>query len=168
MRLDIITEPSKTVEVRWFEINNHTCLGLAVLVGREYKVRLVRGRFGGGISIYPRQVTLTEFEAHTDAAMPLPAALQSFVGSTFTVNGAPGGVLQIQRQAIELLDEIPKGAQKGEIGWREALYRTLEKDETIGIFKALGIELDVDLFESYADLAKTRDAERAARKRTKK
>lgn len=161
MRLDLITEPSETVEVRWLETNNHTCLGTATLGGRDYRIKLVRGRFGGGISIYPFPVTLEEFNAHKkDGSMPLPAVLQPFTGSTFTVNGAPGGVLKSQSQAIELLDEIPEGGTG--VSWREALYRKLEKDETIGIFKALGIALDPDAFEDYAALAKAREEARQA------
>ena len=158
MRLDLITERSQTAEVRWSESSNHTCLGTTSLGGRQYRVKLVRGRFGGGISIYPNPVTLEEFNEGRSLSAPLelPETLLPFVGSTFTVEGAPGGILKTQAQGIELLDEIPEGGEG--TSWREALYRKLEKQETIGIFGALGFTLDPDLFESWDELVASRDA----------
>ena len=91
--------------------------------------------------------------------MELPARLEPFVGSLFTVDGAEGGILSKQIQAIELLDEIPEGAKKGAISWREALYRKLDRDETIAIFAALGFFWSMDDFEDYKELAKRRTAE---------
>lgn len=162
MRLDIITERSQTAEVRWLESSGHTCLGVTTLGDREYKIKLVRGRFGGSISIYPRYVTLDEFNEgkSMSAALPLPDDLLPFIGSTFTLEGAPGGALQAQSQAIELLDEIPEGGEG--ISWRDALYRNLGKAETMGIFAALGFELQDDQFEDWAELVARRDAEREA------
>ena len=91
--------------------------------------------------------------------MELPARLEPFVGSLFTVDGAEGGILSKQIQAIELLDEIPEGAKKGTVSWREALYRKLDRDETIAIFAALGFFWSMDDFEDYKELSKRRTSE---------
>lgn len=162
MRLDLITERSQTAEVNWLESSSHTCLGITMLAGRQYRIKLVKGRFGGGISIYPHPVTIEEFNIGKSLSEPLalPDALLPFVGSTFTVEGARGGILKTQAQAIELLDEIP--AEGEGTSWREALYRKLEKQETIGIFAALGFTLDPDGFEDYEALAKAREEARQA------
>ena len=132
----------------------------------EFRLRLVRTRFGSGISIYAitDQMTVEElapFETIINA-MPLPEALQRFVGGTFVLDGAPGGKLRKQIQGIELIGEVPEG-YRGH-ATREALYRSLDADETRGVFGAIGLDLSAHEFESLEDVVREREREREARR----
>ena len=168
MRLDLVTEKNQIAEVQWAEKDRYGCSGVTVLSGEQYKIKLTKTRFGGGISIYPtRQITLDEFNKAKGTKDPvvLPDALLPFVGSRFTVDGAQGGVLRNQIQGIELLDEVPEGGTGA--AFREALYRKLGRDETIGIFGALGFHYTTADFEDWDALVKQRNAQREAEKKAK-
>ena len=165
MRLDLITERSQIAEVNWIERSKYGCSGTTVLAGERFKIKLTKTRFGGGISIYPlRQLTVEEFNAAKGLsnAVPLPDTLLPFVGSTFTVDGAAGGMLRNQLQGIELLDEVPDGAEG--TASREALYRKLERQEAIGIFAALGFEWSDSDFDRWEDEVARAEAIRQSRK----
>lgn len=122
----------------------------------EFRLRLVRTRFGSGISIYAitDQMTVEElapFETMS-SAMPLPAALERFVGGSFVLDGAPGGKLRRQLQGIELIGEVPEGYYGN--ATREALYRSLDVEETRGVFGAIGQDLSSHEFESIDDVVR--------------
>ena len=165
MRLDLVTERSQTAEVRWTEQTKYGCGGVTIMGGAPYTIKLTKTRFGGGINIYPgRKLTAEEFDGAPTIgkAIPLPDALLPFVGSTFSVDGAPGGILKNQTQGIELLDEIPEGAEN-KMAFREGLHRSLERDETIGIFGALGFQWAPRDFDDWADEQRRAQMERDAR-----
>ena len=131
----------------------------------EFRLRLVRNRFGSGISIYAitDQMTaedLKPFETMSNA-MPLPEALERFVGGNFVLDGAPGGKLRKQLQGIELIGEVPEG-YRGHAS-REALYRSLDADETRGVFGAIGLDLSAHEFESFEEVVRQRESEREAK-----
>ena len=151
--------------------NKHTNVGRVRFADAEgeFRLRLVRNRFGSGISIYAitDQMTAEElkpFETMSNA-MPLPDALQRFVGGNFALGGAPGGKLRKQIQGIELIGEVPIG-YRGHAS-REALYRSLDADETRGVFGAIGLDLSDHEFEDFEEVAKQRDVERQARRATR-
>lgn len=160
MKLDIITERQQTVEVSWTEKSKHGCKGTTVLGGVRYKINLIKTRFDGQISVYPEVVTLDKFNAGKSLSAPvkLPKDLVPFIGSIVTVEGVDGDILRKMTQAIELLDELPPGAEG--TSFREALYADLDMDRTIAIFGALGFELTPDQFEDYDDAVAAKQMER--------
>ena len=160
MRLDLVTEKAIEAEISWEVLDlkhKHTSMGLVRFSGipkEAFRLRLVRTRFGGGISIYPvtDEFTAEQLDKYQGLAnaLPLPDALSRFVGGNFTLDGAPGGQLQMQHQAIELIGEVPKG-YKGHAS-REALYRSLTAEETRGVFGALGMDLTDHEFDSFEEI----------------
>ena len=170
--LKVVHPPEPTIQAtvtfdKLDKKNKHTNVGRVRFADAEgeFRLRLVRNRFGSGISIYAitDQMTveeLAQFETMSNA-MPLPEALERFIGGNFALGGAPGGKLRMQIQGIELVGEVPEG-YRGHAS-REALYRSLDADETRGVFGAIGLDLSAHEFESLEDVARQRDLEREAR-----
>ena len=166
MRLDLVTERSQTAEVSWSQQDQWECTGTTVLGGERHRIKLMKKRFGGSLSIYPLDpVSLAVFNKASGIKdpVPLPEVLRPFVGSLFTIEGALGGVLRNQIQGIELLDEIPIGAKKGQVAFREALFRKLSIGETIAVFGALGFVWTTSDFEDFEELSKAREKARQSK-----
>ena len=152
--------PPIQATVTWDELDvkdKHTNVGRVRFADfeSEYRLRLVRNRFGSGISIYAitDQMTVEDLKPYETMsnAMQLPEALERFVGGIFVLDGAPGGKLRKQLQGIELIGEVPEG-YRGH-ATREALYRSLDADETRAVFGAIGLDLTEHEFENIEDVA---------------
>lgn len=158
MRLDIVPVEAIKVEVEWDTLDTrhkHTNIGRIRFhdVDEEFRIRLVRTKFGGGFSIYAitdqmNAEELNKFDKTKGGTyLPLPEALKRFVGGTFTLYGAAAGRLGNQLQAIELIGEVPEGYRGNP--FREALYRRLDAPETIRVFGALGMTLTLEDFQTF-------------------
>lgn len=154
MRLDLQSvAPAIQAEVEWIVKDNehgHTYKGVIRFADTpdRYTIRLVRGRFGATVSIYPlRTFMVEELDASRAQPVPLPETLSKFDGGIFTLDGAEGGQLQKQIYAIEMLDELPKG-YKG-IGHRWVLKRELSANETRAVIGKLGYDLSNHDFDEW-------------------
>lgn len=154
MRMDLRTVKTVAAEVDWESLDlkdKHTSEGTVTFKDTpgEFLIRLVRTRFGGVITIYAKGKFTVEELAQWEGStpMPLPHALNRFVGGDFVLDGAPGGNLKKGWNAIELLTEVPEG-YRGNAS-REVLTRNLTAEEARGIFTALGMDLTEHEFETF-------------------